>query len=152
MNKKLVHHSPPTTAKLESSDEESPSWEIVNKDEMDTEDSTPLKRQLSVSSSGSFTHRSSSSREPGVGGGFRRRNRSSTREEKGTNKHPPRSSSLQSDNRARSDWKAVSQQSVAYSFQRHIINLYCRQILGVRINNDDYTCDICTFTPNKSAQ
>ena len=102
MNKKMVHHSPPTTAKLESSDEESPSWEIVNKDEVDPDDSAmnPLKRQLSVSSSGSFTHRSASSREPVSAGSFRRRNRSSTREEKGTTKH--RSSSLQTDNRARS--------------------------------------------------
>ena len=102
VNKKMVHHSPPTTAKLESSDEESPSWEIVNKDEVDPDDSAmnPLKRQLSVSSSGSFTHRSASSREPVSAGSFRRRNRSSTREEKGTTKH--RSSSLQTDNRARS--------------------------------------------------
>ena len=92
-----------TPAKLESSDEESPSWELVNKDEVESEDSpvSPLKRQLSVSSSGSFTHRSSSSREPVSGSAsFRRRNRSSTREEKGTTKH--RSSSLQTDSRARS--------------------------------------------------
>ena len=97
VNKKMVHHSPPTTAKLESSDEESPSWELVSKEEVEPEDSqvSPLKRQLSVSSSGSFTHRSTSSREP-----VRRRNRSSTREEKGGTKH--RSSSLQTDNRARS--------------------------------------------------
>lgn len=102
VNKKLVHHSPPTTAKLESSDEESPSWEMVTKDEVDTEDShvSPLKRQLSVSSSGSFTHRSTSSRDPQAAASFRRRNRSSTREEKGTAKH--RSSSLQTDNRVKS--------------------------------------------------
>ena len=99
VNKKMVHHSPPTTAKLESSDEESPSWEIVNKDEVDPDDSAmnPLKRQLSVSSSGSFTHRSASSREPVSAGSLRRRNRSSTREEKGTTKHrsPPSSTEKQ---------------------------------------------------------
>ena len=85
--------------KEESSDPESPSWEIVNKDEVDS-DSSPLKRQLSVSSSGSFTHRSTSSRDPQAAASFRRRNRSSTREEKGTAKH--RSSSLQTDNRVKS--------------------------------------------------
>ena len=97
--KKRSRSSPPDQDKEESSDPESPSWEIVNKEEVDCEDS-PLKRQLSVSSSGSFTHRSNSSREPVTATTFRRRNRSSTREEKGTNKH--RSSSLQTDNRARS--------------------------------------------------
>ena len=85
--------------KEESSDPESPSWEMVNKDDLEDDEDSHMKRQLSVSSSGSFTHRNTS-KDPVTANSFRRRNRSSTREEKVTAK--PRSSSLQTDNRARS--------------------------------------------------
>ena len=102
VNKKRITGPAMDHDKEESSDPESPSWEMVDKDDLEECEDSQLKRQLSVSSSGSFSQRNttSSSREPGGMNSFRRRNRSSTREEKGTVK--PRSSSLQTDNRARS--------------------------------------------------
>ena len=91
-------YSPPAPGKSESSDEDIKSWEIVQKDDYDGEDNS-AKRNLSASSSGSFVHRSSL-RDRDSASNLRRRNRSTTREERAAHSKL-RSSSLQPEHRDR---------------------------------------------------
>ena len=91
-------YSPPAPGKSESSDEDIKSWEIVQKDDYDGEDNS-AKRNLSASSSGSFVPRSSL-RDRDSASNLRRRNRSTTREERAAHSKL-RSSSLQPEHRDR---------------------------------------------------
>ena len=91
-------YSPPAPGKSESSDEDIKSWEIVQKDDYDGEDNS-TKRNLSASSSGSFVPRSSL-RDRDSASNLRRRNRSTTREERAAHSKL-RSSSLQPEHRDR---------------------------------------------------
>ena len=97
-------YSPPAPGKSESSDEDIKSWEIVQKDDYDGEDNS-AKRNLSASSSGSFVHRSSL-RDRDSASNLRRRNRSTTREERAAHSKL-RSSSLQPEHRDRADMYAM---------------------------------------------
>ena len=88
-------YSPNHPTKEVSSDEDIKSWEMIQKDDLDGDENS-VKRNLSASSSGSFVHKSLRDSSSNI----RRRNRSTTREERPKGDSKIRSSSLQPDHRS----------------------------------------------------